>query len=62
METPDGMMRKRDVAKLIGVTTRGIEKMIERGDFPRPIAYTERNKVWRESTVRAWMQSKEAAA
>jgi predicted DNA-binding transcriptional regulator AlpA len=59
---PQGMLRKTQVAEMLGVSTRTVNSMIARGKFPAPLAFTERNKAWPESVVRAWMASKGASA
>jgi predicted DNA-binding transcriptional regulator AlpA len=60
MKTPDGMLRKQQVADLLGVTPRAIVGMVARGAFPAPIAFSSQNKAWPESVVRAWLASKGA--
>jgi len=47
-----------DLARSLGRTVRGLNKMIQRGELPRPFA-VGRRRYWRRQTLDAWIARRE---
>lgn len=48
----------RDVEEKIGRSERTIRRLLDRGDFPRPVRYPGCSSIgWLESDVDEWIQS-----
>jgi predicted DNA-binding transcriptional regulator AlpA len=54
-ETGLEMLSSKDVAKLLGMTTKTVRRLAERGLFPRPLRINHRLLRWRLADVRRWM-------
>lgn len=52
----DRFLKRKEVEALTGYSRSSIYRLIERGEFPRPIAFHERCVRWRQSDVAAWQQ------
>lgn len=50
------MLRPRQVAQKIGLSRSMLYLLIKRGEFPKPMRWTERAVVWRSSEVEAWLE------
>ena len=50
------------VADLTTLSRATIERKVAAGDMPPPIYISQRRKAWKESAVRQWMATREAAA
>lgn len=46
------------VAQLAGVSRETIHRYRVRGDIPEPDDYVGRTPVWREATIKAWLESR----
>lgn len=59
------MIEKRyrlpDVRDVTGLSTTSIYRMMKRGDFPRPVRLGKKAVGWRESDLKKWLESREAA-
>ena len=51
------MLRIGEVAKILGIGRRTFERMLAAGTFPIHDISLGRIKVWRPSTVQAWIES-----
>lgn len=51
------LLRIADVAEHLGIARRSFERMLSAGTFPSPDLSLGRVKVWRPSTVQAWIES-----
>lgn len=51
------MLRIGDVARTLGIARRTFERMLSAGTFPLHDLHLGRVKVWRPSTVQAWIES-----
>lgn len=51
------MLRIGEVAKILGIARRTFERMLSAGTFPTHDLNLGRIKVWRPSTVQAWIES-----
>lgn len=59
---PDPLVRVKDAAGFLGIGKRTIHDLRRRGDLPPPITISARCKGWRQSTLQAWLNSKEGGA
>lgn len=51
----------RDVVDLTTFSRTTLHRKVRAGEFPAPIALSERRRVFSESAVRQWMAEREAA-
>ena len=47
------------VAKMIGTTRATIYKMMDRGEFPRPVYIGKRSPRWTENDLQNWLAGRE---
>jgi prophage regulatory protein len=57
----DRLLRIKDLENKLGVKKSTIYKMIQTGEFPKPVKISERARGWRESQAEAWIASRRAA-
>jgi predicted DNA-binding transcriptional regulator AlpA len=50
------LLTKADLAEILRVNTRTIERMISRGDLPKPDKHLSRMPRWRAETIRRWIE------
>jgi prophage regulatory protein len=55
---PVKILRIAQVRERTGLATSSIYKLISEGDFPRPVALTERTVGWPEHDVSAWLEQR----
>lgn len=60
--TDDRFIRMPEVAKLLGVSSRTIYRMIAAGRFVPPVCVSDRAVAWPRWRVQEWMDSKIKAA
>lgn len=53
--------RRPEVEEITGLSRTTIYKMMDRGDFPRPVRLTRKAVGWAESSIAEWLESREAA-
>lgn len=53
-------LRLDDLARLLSVSKHTIRSWVRRQKFPKPIAASESVRLWRRSTVEAWLAAREA--
>lgn len=53
--------RRPEVEAITGLSTTSIYRMMERGDFPRPVRLGKKAVGWPESKITEWLESREAA-
>ena len=56
----DRLLRIRDLENKLGVKKSTIYKMIQNGEFPKPVKISERAVGWRESQADAWIARRAA--
>lgn len=44
-----------DVAATVALSTRGVQRLVQEGNFPKPRAVSARRVAWRVSDVEAWV-------
>lgn len=49
------LLTKDQICTLLGLSPRGLENMIRRGDFPPPTRVGKRN-LWTEPALQAWRE------
>jgi prophage regulatory protein len=59
---PDRILRRREVERLIGLSCSAIYRRIADGTFPPPLDLGGNAVGWRESTVVAWLDSRQPRA
>jgi predicted DNA-binding transcriptional regulator AlpA len=51
--SPD-LVGRLEVAKMLGVTTRTVQRYTERSDFPEPVETLATGRVWRVRDIEKW--------
>jgi prophage regulatory protein len=57
----DRLLRIKELENKLGVKKSTIYKMIQAGEFPKPVKISERARGWREGRAEAWIASRRAA-
>ena len=57
----DRLLRRREVEKITGLGRSSIYRLMQEGDFPRPVKVGPSAVRWRESEVNAWVESRPVA-
>lgn len=55
------LLRRHQVEGLTGLSRSTIYRLANQGDFPRPVRLGQRSVAWRESEVRAWIDTRQPA-
>ena len=55
---PPALLTREDVASLLGIAPRTVQRMVASGDFPRPIPITSGRARWRRSDIDAWLEQR----
>jgi prophage regulatory protein len=58
---PECLIRIREVCLLVGVSRSTIYRMVDEGNFPKPLELGPRFKAWQKKTVLNWIVSHEEA-
>ena len=61
MEAADRLLRVAEVIELTGLSRVTIHRLRHAGTFPEPLRVGPRAVRWRESELRAWMESQPRA-
>ncbi|GAA1619522.1 helix-turn-helix transcriptional regulator [Actinoplanes couchii] len=48
------VMAAAEIAEYLGVTRQRVAVLVERADFPAPIAHLSVGRIWRITDVREW--------
>ena len=51
--SPD-LIGRQELAELLGVTTRTVQRYTERDDFPEPVERLASGRVWRRRDIERW--------
>ena len=51
--SPD-LLGRLEVAQMLGVTTRTVQRYTERNDFPEPVETLATGRVWRQRDIEKW--------
>ena len=57
----DRLLRRRDVESTTGMSRASIYRLMQQGDFPRPVKVGSTAVRWKESEIAAWMESRPVA-
>ena len=57
----DRLLRRRQVEELTGLSRSTVYKMMQNGEFPRPVRIGPAAVRWRASDITAWMESRPVA-
>lgn len=55
---PERQLRRQEVEVITGLSASSIYRLIEAGDFPRPLRITTRCVRWLESEIAQWQTSR----
>ena len=58
MEVIVRFLRPRQVLEMIGVSRTTLWRMVQAGNFPRPVRITERNRGYLLKSVETWMRAR----
>ena len=53
----DRLLRRRRVEEITGMTRSSIYRLMDSGDFPRPVRVGPTAVRWRESDITGWLES-----
>ena len=48
------IVSRAEIAEMLGVTTRTVQRYTERPDFPKPLGVLAAARVWRRSDIQTW--------
>ena len=58
----DRLMRRREVERITGMSRASIYRLMQQGDFPRPVKVSSTAVRWKESDIAAWIESRPVVA
>ncbi len=61
MTMHDRLLRRRQVEEITGMSRSSIYKMMQDGEFPRPVKIGLAAVRWRASDITAWVESRPVA-
>lgn len=53
---PERLLTRQEVARVISVGIPTLDRMVKRGEFPRPVKVGPQLVRWSAGTVQAWIQ------
>ena len=53
----DRLLRLRDVERITGMSRASIYRLMQDGDFPRPVKIGSTAIKWKQSDIAAWIES-----
>ena len=54
----DRLLRRQQVEEMAGIKRSSIYRLMKNGEFPRPVRVGPVAVRWRESDIRAWLDSR----
>ena len=57
----DRLMRRREVEKITGISRSSIYRLMQEGEFPRPVRVGSAAVRWRQSDITVWLESRPVA-
>ncbi len=57
----DRLLRRRDVEKITGMSRSSIYRLMQEGEFPRPVRVGPAAVRWKASDITAWIESRPVA-
>ena len=61
MKMHDRLLRRRQVEEITGMSRSSIYKMMQDGEFPRPVRIGPAAVRWKASDITAWVESRPVA-
>lgn len=58
--SPEELILRHDLKRLVPLSGTTIWRMERRGEFPRRIAISEKRVAWRRSEIEAWIEQRAA--
>ncbi len=55
------LLRRRNVEEITGLSRSSIYRLMQEGEFPRPVRVGPTAVRWRESDITAWLESRPVA-
>lgn len=52
------LLDRKEVAAMLGICTKTLDRKLAKGEFPQPIRVTERRVRWRASAIEKWLDEK----
>ena len=59
---PEKHLHRREVEEIVGLSRTSIYRLMESGEFPRPVRITKKAVRWPESTIGKWLAERAKAA
>ena len=56
-DAPERLLRISAVLSRTGLSRSTLYRKIQRGEFPRQVAISQRCSAWRESAINAWLKN-----
>ena len=57
----DRLMRRREVERIAGLSRSSIYRLMQEGEFPKPVRVGPAAVRWRASDITAWIESRPVA-
>ena len=57
----DRLLRRRNVEEITGLSRSSIYRLMQEGEFPRPVRVGPTAVRWRETDITAWLDSRPVA-
>ena len=57
----DRLLRRREVERITGMSRASIYRLMQRGEFPRPVKVGSTAVRWKKSDIAAWIESRPEA-
>ncbi|WP_104003202.1 helix-turn-helix transcriptional regulator [Marinobacterium lutimaris] len=58
MSSTNHILRRREVEQRVGLSCSTLYRLMEKGDFPKPLKLTAHAVGWRASDVDRWLDSR----
>jgi predicted DNA-binding transcriptional regulator AlpA len=58
----DRVLDKRETSAFVGVSIPTLDRMVRRGDFPKPLHLSARKLGWQVKTAQAWLKERDELA
>ena len=58
MHTPNAIMRRPEVVRMLGISRGTLYRWMSTGNFPRPIRLGPASIAWRRSDIDEWLASR----
>jgi Predicted transcriptional regulator len=59
-QNSSSILRRAEVERLVGLSRSSLYRLIERGEFPRPLTISSRAVRWRADEIATWIEARTA--